>query len=167
MCSAYPLRLCIRHFLIDGIKRDRLPWAGDLALSLLANAYTFADPEPVRRTLTILGDAGIGEQHVNGATDYTLWLLICHDLYLRYFEDPAFLERLYPGIAAMVRHLLESSSPFLPPGSWTGRSTRSASSHAPRKPTPGNNWRSSLYRLRPESPRMQGTPSGRNSVNFC
>lgn len=118
MCSAYTLRLCIRHFLIDGIKRDRLPWAGDLALSLLANAYTFADPEPVRRTLTILGDAGIEEQHVNGATDYTLWLLICHDLYLRYFEDPAFLERLYPGIAAMIDRLLESSSPFLPPGSW-------------------------------------------------
>lgn len=118
MSSAYTLRLCIRHFLIDGVKRDRLPWAGDLALSLLADAYTFADPEPVRKTLTILGDAGIREQHVNGATDYTLWLLICHDLYQRYFEDPAFLERHYPGLAEMVRQLLASSTPFLPPGNW-------------------------------------------------
>ena len=118
MCSAYTLRLCIRHFLIDGVKRDRLPWAGDLALSLLANAYTFADPEPVRRTLTILGDAGIAETHVNGATDYTLWLLICHDLYQRYFGDYAFLERHYPKIAETIRLLLETADPFLPPGQW-------------------------------------------------
>ena len=40
------LRLCTRTFLIDGIKRDRLPWAGDLAVEIMAAAYSFGDPEP-------------------------------------------------------------------------------------------------------------------------
>lgn len=119
MSSAYTLRLCMRHFLIDGIKRDRLPWAGDLALSLLANAYTFADPEPVRKTLTVLGRAGIRRKHINGITDYSLWLLISHDLYQRYFADPAFLKRQYAEISDMADVLFEQSETgFLLPGDW-------------------------------------------------
>ena len=42
-----------------GIKRDRLPWMGDLAISLMANAYTFRDEECVRGTLTVLGRCGM------------------------------------------------------------------------------------------------------------
>ena len=119
MDSAYTLRLCMRHFLIDGIKRDRLPWAGDLALSLLADAYTFADPEPVRRTLTVLSRAGIRNTHVNGATDYSLWILISHDLFQRYFSDLPFLRRQYSEIREMAEILLEQASGgFLPPGDW-------------------------------------------------
>lgn len=115
MSSAYTLRLCMRHFLIDGIKRDRLPWAGDLALSLLANAYSFADPEQVRKTLTVLGRAGIRKTHINGIVDYSLWLLIAHDLYQRYFSDPAFLKRQYAEITDMVLVLLEQAeNGFLP-----------------------------------------------------
>lgn len=119
MSSAYTLRLCMRHFLIDGVKRDRLPWAGDLALSLLANAYTFASPEPVRRTLTALGRAGIREKHVNDATDYSLWMLISHDLFQRYFDDRAFLARQYPEIRDMTEVLLEQAGDgFLPHARW-------------------------------------------------
>lgn len=119
MNSAYTLRLCMRHFLIDGVKRDRLPWAGDLALSLLANAYTFASPEPVRRTLTVLGRAGIREKHVNDVTDYSLWMLISHDLFQRYFNDPAFLARQYPEIRDMTETLLEQAGDsFLPHARW-------------------------------------------------
>ena len=70
--AAYTLRLCMHDFLVDGIKRDRLPWTGDLAVSLLANAYTFADAEIVRRSLTALGRAGIAESDINGIVDYSL-----------------------------------------------------------------------------------------------
>jgi len=81
----------MHHFMLDGIKRDRLPWLGDLSISLMANAYTFADPVPVRRTLAAIGRAGIREQHLNGIIDYTLWYFICHDLYQLYFADRDFL----------------------------------------------------------------------------
>ncbi len=120
MCSAYTLRLCLYHFQIDGIKRDRLPWVGDLALSLLANAYVFGDPEPVRRTLTVLGRAGIREKHLNGIVDYSLWYLICHDLFQLYWDDKEFLELQYAEIKDLVHVLFEQSGDelFLPPGTW-------------------------------------------------
>lgn len=98
MNSAYTLRLCMRDFLIDGIKRDRLPWTGDLAMSLQANAYTFADKELVRRTLLVLGRAGIMEKDVNGIIDYSLWWIICQDLYQLYYGDPVHLKREWPRI---------------------------------------------------------------------
>ncbi len=106
MRAAYTLRLCMHPFILDGIKRDRLPWLGDLAISLMADAYVFADPAPVRRTLAALGRAGIKRQHLNGIVDYTLWYFICHDQYQRFFADRPFLEAQYPEIREILDDLL-------------------------------------------------------------
>ena len=39
--AEYTLKLCVHHnFIVDGIKRDRLPWAGDLAVSLMGKNET-------------------------------------------------------------------------------------------------------------------------------
>jgi hypothetical protein len=75
MNAAYTARLCMHDFLIDGIKRDRLPWAGDLCVSLLANAYTFCDGDIVRRqSLAVLGRLFITAQgNITGIVDYSLW----------------------------------------------------------------------------------------------
>ena len=106
MASAYTLRLCINTFQIDGIKRDRLPWGGDLAISLLSNAYVFHNPEPIRRTLTVLGRDGVSLSQVNGIIDYSLWVVICHDLYQLYFGDLPFLRENYEAIVSILDTLL-------------------------------------------------------------
>ena len=103
-CSAYTLRLCINTFQIDGVKRDRLPWGGDLAISLLANAYSFREPEPIRRTLTVLGRDGTTLSHVNGIMDYSLWVVICHEFYQKHFGDTDFLRRS----SGAIRQILDS-----------------------------------------------------------
>ncbi|MFH0761935.1 MAG: hypothetical protein V2A67_10575 [Bacteroidota bacterium] len=92
MNSAYTLRLCMHDFILDGIKRDRLPWAGDLAMSMVANAYTFSDPEMVRRSLVALGQAGVKEKDINGIIDYSLWWIISQDHYQLYFADTLHLK---------------------------------------------------------------------------
>lgn len=92
MNSAYTLRLCMRDFIIDGIKRDRLPWAGDLAMSLTVDAYTFADKEIVRRSLVALGRSGIEKTDINGIIDFTLWWIIAQDRYQLYFGDKNHLD---------------------------------------------------------------------------
>lgn len=71
----------MHEFLMDGIKRDRLPWAGDLAMSMMVNAYTFADREIVRRTIAMLGREGIAQTDINDIADYSLWWLIAQDRY--------------------------------------------------------------------------------------
>lgn len=104
--SAYTLRLCMQDFLLDGIKRDRLPWAGDLTMSLMVNAYTFGEAEIVRRSLTVLGRAGIGHCHLNGIIDYSLWWIISHDCFQLYYGDIGYLRREWPRIDAHLKELL-------------------------------------------------------------
>lgn len=99
------LRLCMRDFLIDGVKRDRLPWSGDLAVSLLANASSFRDPEIVRRTLVVLDSAGWEAGDVNGIIDYSLWLIISHELFQSCFGDREFLARCYPRVAGRLESM--------------------------------------------------------------
>ena len=100
--AAYTLRLCILTFQIDGVKRDRLPWGGDLALSLLANAYSFREPDPIRRTLTVLGRDGVQFSSVNGILDYSLWIVISHAFYQEHFGDAAFLAENWPMLTQVL-----------------------------------------------------------------
>ena len=106
MNSAYTLRLCMHNFLLDGIKRDRLPWAGDLAVSLLGNAFSFADRGLVRDSLSVLCANGIQEAHINTIPDYTMWWLINHEYYQLYYGDPEFLKLEYPRITETIDILL-------------------------------------------------------------
>jgi len=103
--SAYTLRLCRREFLIDGVKRDRLPWVGDLAMSMMVNAYVFGDSEVIRHSLTALGRAGIHNCHLNGIVDYSLWWIIAHDIFQLYYCEPDFLKREWPRIKAALAEL--------------------------------------------------------------
>lgn len=98
MNSAYTLRLCRNEFLNDGIKRDRLPWAGDLAMSMMVNAFTFGDAEPVKNSLAVLNRAGIKKQDINGIIDYDLWWLISENQYQLYYKDIEHLNRQWPRI---------------------------------------------------------------------
>lgn len=109
MISAYTLHLCMHNFLLDGIKRDRLPWAGDLAVSLMGNAYSFGDAALVRDSLAVLCANGIQGGHVNNIADYTMWWIINHELYQLYYEDPAFLAQEYPRINETLDILLAKS----------------------------------------------------------
>ena len=99
------LRRCTRTFIVDGLKRDRLPWAGDLAVEILAEAYTFGDPEPVKRTLAALGSGDMTQGHVNGIAGYSLWWVIGHDTMQRYFGEPDYLRLHYPKIKARMAEI--------------------------------------------------------------
>lgn len=106
MNSAYTLRLCMQDFLLDGVKRDRLPWAGDLAMSSLADAYSFGDGELIRRSLVALGRAGIADKDINGIIDFSLWWIIAEDQYQLYFADKEHLKSAWPQIQAALQVLL-------------------------------------------------------------
>lgn len=96
---------------------------GDLAVSLMASAYTFRDEESVRSTLVVLGRCGMNNltlqpdtgktktastatSHINGIVDYSLWYFICHWLYQRYFGDLSFLHQEWRMIEQRLRYLV-------------------------------------------------------------
>ena len=97
------LALCSNDFLVDGIKRDRLPWGGDLTVSLMADAYVYGDAEIARRTLSVM-DAYEGD--VNGIVTYSMWTVVSHDLYQLYFGDAQFLRDRWWRIKARVNDLM-------------------------------------------------------------
>jgi hypothetical protein len=99
--AAYTLRLCKERLVLDGIKRDRMPWIGDLASVVIDDAYAFADDEVLRQSFSALGHPVEGT--INGITDYTLWWVIGQDLYQRYRDDLPYLRRELP----CMNHLLE------------------------------------------------------------
>jgi hypothetical protein len=101
--GAYTLRLCMDRMVLDGIKRDRMPWIGDLAAVLSADAYAFADQEIIRQTFTALGHPVKGA--VNGIADYSLWLVIGHAIYQRYFDDMPYLRRELPCLNRFMEEL--------------------------------------------------------------
>ena len=106
--SAYTLRLCMQRLMIDGIKRDRMPWAGDQALSTLANAYAFGD-----ETIAIDSSVASGRPrhgYINGISDYSLWWVINNGLLARYFgsDSETFTRR-----ARSVQRFLEDLTRYV------------------------------------------------------
>jgi len=103
--STYTLRLCMQSLLVDGIKRDRMPWIGDQALAIASNAYGFGDGGIARDGLVALGRLRHG--YVNGISDYSLWWVIAQAAYLEHFGDEAHLAREAGAIAVAVERLAE------------------------------------------------------------
>ena len=97
------LARCSDEFLIDGVKRDRLPWAGDLTVSLLADAYVYGDAEVARRSLSVM-DAY--QSDVNGIVPYSMWTVISHDIYQLYFGDRKFLSDRWWRIKWRIENLI-------------------------------------------------------------
>ncbi len=90
MHAAYTLRLCMRELFVDGLKRDRLGWVGDLYLSMLGNAYAFGEREIERRSLTALFGENPQIIEFNGIIDYTLlWIVALWTHVLHHGDDPA------------------------------------------------------------------------------
>lgn len=104
--AQYTLRLCMQGLMIDGIKRDRMPWAGDQALSTLANAFALGEAGVVADGLVALGRPEHG--YVNGIADYSLWWVVNCELRLRCFGDERFAraeaDRLDRFVADLARH---------------------------------------------------------------
>ncbi len=103
--AAHTLRLCMREVFLDGLKRDRLPWVGDLYLAGLSNAYSFFDPGIMRRSLLTLYSAEPERIDCNNIIDYSFfWILALHD-YVLHFGDIDFLARIAPRLERLLLSL--------------------------------------------------------------
>jgi alpha-L-rhamnosidase len=107
--SAFTLRTCMHDLMLDGIKRDRMPWIGDLALTTIANAYAFGESGIVRDSAAALGSPRHG--YVNGISDYSLWWLINSASMLRYFGPGEHVASEAQDVHRFVERLAEYAGP--------------------------------------------------------
>lgn len=76
--AAYTVHLNMQRYLWDGIKRDRLVWAGDMNTELAAILAVFGENEVVPKSLDFVRDITPPSDSMNGISAYNLWWLLCH-----------------------------------------------------------------------------------------
>ena len=106
MSAAYTLRVCTRDVIASGDPaKSTIPPMATLAVGTMANAYVFAEPDPVRDTLRLAAQYGIDAT----STENRLWYIFCHDMYQLYFDDREFLEESYDDIKSTLFALSEAA----------------------------------------------------------
>lgn len=81
--AAYTVHLNMQRYLWDGIKRDRLVWAGDMNTEIATILAVFGDNEVVRKSLDLVKELTPADKSMNGLSSYNLWWLLCHyDFYM-------------------------------------------------------------------------------------
>lgn len=123
--AAQTVHLCMQNELWDGIKRDQLPWMGDLYTEALAVYHAFGDTRLARWSLGVLGELGPTPDRaltarrypglqsmwkrpgadINGIPSYTMWWVVGLADYLMYSGDRTLIEDLVPELAATLEHI--------------------------------------------------------------
>lgn len=90
--ATYTCFLNLQHGVIwDGIKRDRLVWAGDLNSEILTLMYFYGALENVPNSLDLLRDATGENEWMNDIPSYSAWWVINHIDYYRLSGDRDYL----------------------------------------------------------------------------
>lgn len=74
-------------FLLDGIKRDRLVWSGDLYSEIKTVFYTFGETEHIRNSLDLLIEGTPEDIWMNLIPSYDAWWILNFCEYLRFTGD--------------------------------------------------------------------------------
>lgn len=73
----HTVHMCMQDFLLDGIKRDRLVWMGDMNPEIAVINMIFSDTSIVPETMDFLRDRTPLPAAMNSISSYSLWWMIC------------------------------------------------------------------------------------------
>jgi hypothetical protein len=80
--AAYTVHLNMQDYLWDGIKRDRMVWAGDMHPEIMTISTVFGYNEVVPKSLDFVRDHTPLPRFMNGISSYSMWWIIMqHDWY--------------------------------------------------------------------------------------
>ena len=91
--AAYTVHLNMQQYLWDGIKRDRLPWQGDMHTEVMTIQSVFGANPVVPKTLDFLRDGTARDVWINGYSSYSLWWVIVQAEWFRYTGDVDYLRQ--------------------------------------------------------------------------
>lgn len=119
--AAASLRVSLRELTVDGLKRDRLPWAGDAYIATLGNAAVFGEHRCITRTLTALAPEDPAHRPTNSIIDYDAYWIIAVVAQWQFSGDEASARALRPHVEKILAALaaLEDEHGFLRhEGTW-------------------------------------------------
>ncbi len=116
--SVRTAHLCLQTGLWDGIKRDRLEWAGDLHVETEVIYTTFGDAAVIKESLDHLRMAGEWPRNVQGIPGYTAYWAMAYELVLRFENDLDIIKRNLPHIIAAAHWFVDQ---FGADGLWDAK----------------------------------------------
>ena len=108
------VHLCCQDYLWDGIKRDRLVWAGDLHPEILTILAVFGADDIVPRTLDYIAATTPADGWANGFPTYTLCWIRNLAAWYRFTGDIAYLKHHADYLEKVYAHI----HTCLPEGNW-------------------------------------------------
>jgi alpha-L-rhamnosidase len=104
--GAYTAHLNLQNYLWDGIKRDRLVWAGDMYPEVMTIGSVFGLNDVVKRSLDLNRDLYPVPQWMNGISSYSIWWMLCHYQLYMYGGDKAYLNEQKTYILQLLNTLI-------------------------------------------------------------
>jgi hypothetical protein len=118
--AAYTVHLNMQRYLWDGIKRDRLVWAGDMNTEIETILAVFGENEVVPKSLDLVRDVTPTDASMNGISAYNLWWILCHEAWYRGTGNYAYLAEQKEYIRELLEryagYVDENGSEILPAG---------------------------------------------------
>ncbi|MBE6359735.1 MAG: alpha-L-rhamnosidase [Lentisphaerae bacterium] len=97
--------LNMQEYILDGVKRDRLVWMGDMHPEVTVINYIFGNQPVVKKSLDYIRNRAPLPEYMNSISSYSLWWVICHwDLYM-HFADIEYLKEQKEYLKALMRQL--------------------------------------------------------------
>ena len=89
-------------YILDGIKRDRLVWSGDLFSEILTVLYTFGDAENIPNSLDLLRKTTGKGAWINGIPTYDAWWILNLCTYCKYTGKRDYFRENYDYVRFIV-----------------------------------------------------------------
>jgi len=106
--GARTVHLNMQNYLLDGIKRDRLVWVGDMHAEVSAIMSVFGYNDIVEKSLDLIRDTTPYDEWMNGLASYSLWWLILHYDWYMYTGNKGTVQKSKDYIVALTKHILET-----------------------------------------------------------
>jgi alpha-L-rhamnosidase len=101
--GAYTVKLCMQDCLMDGIKRDRAPWLGDMAPEVCTINSAFGFNDVVTHSVDGMRKGTPMDKWMNGIPSYSMWwVLIQEDMWMHHGER-AYFEEQHVYLAALLK----------------------------------------------------------------
>ncbi|MBK8090320.1 MAG: alpha-L-rhamnosidase [Chitinophagaceae bacterium] len=112
--GAYTVHLNMQEYLYDGIKRDRMVWAGDMHPELMVINTVFGYQEVLPKSLDFLRDNTALPKFMNGIPSYSLWWIIMQHDWYQYHGKLSYLQEqksyLLPLLELFAKYVDEKGS---------------------------------------------------------
>ncbi len=105
--GAYTVHLNMQNYIWDGIKRDRLIWAGDMHPEITTIQTVFGYDESVPDSLDLVREETPLPGWMNGFPTYSMWWIIAQHDWFMHTGDMEYLKRQQEYLTGLARQLSE------------------------------------------------------------